>query len=378
MLAMYKADILDKLEKFMLNEKYEEWERERKKVSVLFEITPCCNFRCVHCYVGTERDSSHILSFDEIIRIIDILYDNGILFLTFSGGDPFTRPDFKDIYLYAKKKGFVVEILTNATLIDEDWGRLLQEYPSLLVDISIYGASNATYEKVTGIKNGYDCFIRGITILRTAHVRFALKGILLKENYKELKQMEQMSKEYTADNFRYSYELVVDRQHSDGPRLHEVDPLEGVLNEIERGSLSEMMRQRGKEISLENDINTYRDGMVFRCNIGSLSVHINYYGEMGSCVECVERKNILQYPFDEICDGFEQYKQAIAPDGYKCSDCKYKTFCVSCPLARKREYGDELIVLDKDCIVAKLKYLYYVDNLSVEELKDYYRKNYRR
>ena len=117
---MYVEDILNNIRIFTLKEQHEDWERDRKKVSALFEITPRCNFKCVHCYVGNDRKLSDALSYDEIIKVLDILYRNGILFLTFSGGDPLIRSDFKDIYLYAKKRGFMVDILTNATMINEE------------------------------------------------------------------------------------------------------------------------------------------------------------------------------------------------------------------------------------------------------------------
>lgn len=375
---MYAEDILNSIEKFTMDDQHEDWARDQKKVSALFEITPKCNFKCVHCYVGNDRIISPILSFEEIIKIIDILYDNGILFLTFSGGDPFTRKDFKDIYLYAKKKGFLVEVLTNATLLTQEWIEIFKEYPPLLIDISIYGTTNKEYELITGIKSGFDLFIRGISLLQSAGIRFALKGILMNENYKYLKRMEEISKQYSSENFRYSYELVVDRQCTSTPRKYEVDPLEGVITEINYGVNSLMLKKRGDEIAKGIDEDNYRDGMLYRCTIGDLAVHINYLGEMGPCVECGERGNILEDKFDDICAKFERFKEKAAPVGYKCSGCKYKTFCTSCPQARKREYGDEIIVKDKDCIVAKLKYLYYVNNLSVQELKEYYKNNYRR
>ncbi len=375
---MYTEDILNKIERFTLEDKHLDWVHDRKKVSALFEITPKCNFRCVHCYVGDDRKTARELPYSDIIKIIDILFDNGILFLTFSGGDPFTRSDFRDIYLYAKKKGFLVEILTNATLITEEWIKIFEEYPPLLVDISIYGSSNEEYEKVTGIKNGFDLFIKGISLLQSAKIRFALKGILMKGNVKSLRRMEEISKKYSSENFRYSYELVVDRQCTNAPRAYEVDPLEGVINEIKYGVNAVMLKRRGEEILNGIDEDNYRDGMLYRCSIGDLAVHVNYLGMMGPCVECSERGCIINDNFDDICLTFEKFKEAVAPSGYKCSGCKYKTFCTSCPQARKREYGDEAIVKERDCVVAELKYLYYVNNLSIQELEDYYNKNYRR
>ena len=375
---MYLEDILNNIRIFTLQEQHEDWERERKKVSALFEITPRCNFQCVHCYVGSDRKLSDTLSYDDVIKVLDVLHKNGILFLSFSGGDPLLRSDFKDIYLYAKKKGFMVDILTNGTMITEELVEVFQEYPPILVDVSIYGTSNSTYEKITGNKNGFDLLLRGLKLLKKGGIRFALKGILMRDNYHELKEMEEISNAYGAENFRYNSELVADRQCTDAPKTHEIDALEGVLNEIVNGSNTELMKKRGELISSGSETDNYRSEMVYRCGIGDLAVHINYLGEMGPCVECIDRKNIFEYEFDELCAEFEKFKLMEAKPSYKCYDCKYKTFCSSCPQARKREYGDETIVKEKDCIVAILKYMYYVDNRSIEELKDYYKKNYRR
>lgn len=99
-------------------DKRTQWESKHQLYSVIFELTPKCNFNCVHCYLHDHHRSEE-LPYDEIIRIIDILYDKEVLFITFTGGDIFTRKDFLDIYLYAKRKGFIIELYTNGALITE-------------------------------------------------------------------------------------------------------------------------------------------------------------------------------------------------------------------------------------------------------------------
>ena len=96
--------------------------------SVIFELTPKCNLNCVHCYLH-DHHCSEMLSYNKIIEIIDILYEKEVLFLTFTGGEIFTRKDFLDIYTYAKKKGFIIELYTNASLITEDIISALSKYP---------------------------------------------------------------------------------------------------------------------------------------------------------------------------------------------------------------------------------------------------------
>lgn len=135
-------------------DKKEKWVKQRLPYSVLFELTARCNMNCVHCYLQNVHDTKE-LSYDKIIEIIDILYEKGIVFLTFTGGEILLRKDFVDIYLYAKKKGFLVELFTNGYLFDDKIIDALAEYPPLLVDISLYGASENTYRKVTGLQNAF-------------------------------------------------------------------------------------------------------------------------------------------------------------------------------------------------------------------------------
>ena len=52
-------------------DKRKEWEAGHHLYSVIFEITPKCNFNCVHCYLH-DHHCSEELTYEEIIEIIDI------------------------------------------------------------------------------------------------------------------------------------------------------------------------------------------------------------------------------------------------------------------------------------------------------------------
>ena len=98
----------EKLHLQLLNigtDKRNEWMRERKPFSVLFELTSLCNMNCIHCYLQNSH-SPHMMSFQQIKDIIDILYEKGILFITFTGGEILTRKDFIDIYICQETRLF--------------------------------------------------------------------------------------------------------------------------------------------------------------------------------------------------------------------------------------------------------------------------------
>ncbi len=93
---------------------------KRVPISGSLELTFRCNLRCQHCYVshghnGIPRQQE--LNTSEIQRIIDEVVDAGCLWFLITGGEPLVRRDFLDIYTYAKRKGLIITLFTNGTLI---------------------------------------------------------------------------------------------------------------------------------------------------------------------------------------------------------------------------------------------------------------------
>ena len=88
---------------------------QRIPIAGSLEITERCNLRCAHCYInlpsGDQVARDKELSTAEIQNILDQIVDQGCLWLLLTGGEPFLRPDFLDIYTYAKKKGYTTGVV---------------------------------------------------------------------------------------------------------------------------------------------------------------------------------------------------------------------------------------------------------------------------
>ena len=67
----------------------------------------------------------------------------------FTGGEIFARRDFLDIYTYAKKKGFIITLFTNGTLITPKIADYLAEWRPFAIEITLYGRTKETYERLT-------------------------------------------------------------------------------------------------------------------------------------------------------------------------------------------------------------------------------------
>src|SRR5258708_17953187 len=135
------------------------------------------------------------LDYDEHCRLLDELADAGCLWILFTGGEIFARRDFLDIYTYAKKKGFIITLFTNGTLITEKIADYLAEWRPFSIEITLYGRTKDTYEKLTRIPGSYERCIRGIELLRERNLPLSLKTVAVTVNKHEVWDMKKFVEE---------------------------------------------------------------------------------------------------------------------------------------------------------------------------------------
>ena len=161
-------------------------ERAGQPLQAEFELTHRCNLSCVHCYLGSWRGRGGELSLDQVKSVLDKLQKAGFIWLGLTGGEVLLRPDFPEIYRCAIERGFIVIILTNATLIDERLADLFGRHRPFYLDISMHGADEKTYERVTGVRGSFHQFKRAIELLRERKIPFKLKTKAMKDNAENL------------------------------------------------------------------------------------------------------------------------------------------------------------------------------------------------
>jgi MoaA/NifB/PqqE/SkfB family radical SAM enzyme len=153
-----------------------------------------CNLACVHCYVNEPvgdfaiRDREMPLA--RLKTLVDEMAEAGCLNLLLTGGEVLVRPDFPELYLYAIRKGLLVTVFTNGTLVTDRIAALFDEYRPLAVEITLYGMTRETYEKVTRVPGSFDKCIEGIERLVKLGVPLSLKTMALTWNQHEVGAMQ--------------------------------------------------------------------------------------------------------------------------------------------------------------------------------------------
>ncbi len=103
--------------------------------SLDIELTERCNNDCIHCCINlpaNDRDAkAKEMTTGQIKGILTQAAQLGCLRVRFTGGEPLLRPDFEQLYLFARRLGKKVLIFTNGRLITPQLADLLARIPPL-------------------------------------------------------------------------------------------------------------------------------------------------------------------------------------------------------------------------------------------------------
>jgi len=120
-----------------------------RKISYLrISLTDRCNLRCRYC-MGEEgiKNLSHseILTYEEILRMIEIFRTSGVEKFRFTGGEPFAR---KDVMEFFEKLNFPFHITTNLTVPFLDIDRI-NKLKIASINVSCDSLNPGKYEFIT-------------------------------------------------------------------------------------------------------------------------------------------------------------------------------------------------------------------------------------
>lgn len=327
-----------------------------------FELTAKCNLNCIHCYASCDRGHQDF-STDEFKNIFDQLIQRGMLETYFTGGEIFTRPDFEELYTYAKKQGVILVLLSNITLLNQRHIDLFKEYPLELMSTTMYGYSEETYERITGVKGSFKKFMDALELLRKNNIRYELKFVTMKQNMEDLYRVREFGKQLGV-------EMVVSigiHPKSDGSldpmdcRLTPEEAFQFDTKDPDRAAFwKDVARQLvSGEIPLIPDRASQRfaEGLLYPCSVANQHVFITSDLHMQGCVRASYRKfDLRKGSFDEGWGYLhrELVQKKCSPT-FKCKSCQNIRFCEQCTANFAQVNGSEEAIDEFYCQVAALR-----------------------
>ncbi len=174
--------------------------RMKIPLSGTFELSPLCNFSCRMCYVRKtqkeiEESPRGMLTLEDWRRIAREAKKAGVLYLLLTGGEPLLWPDFWPLYEELIDMGFLVSINTNGTLIDDVVIEKFRKRPPQKINITMYGASDATYQRLCGADNVFSKVDKAIRGLIDHNIMVKINCSLTPENAGDLDWIVDYAKE---------------------------------------------------------------------------------------------------------------------------------------------------------------------------------------
>jgi radical SAM protein with 4Fe4S-binding SPASM domain len=300
-----------------------------------FELTSRCNLSCRMCYVRHAPDDlTKELPASTWLDLARQAVVNGMVFLLLTGGEVFLRRDFFEIYEPLTRMGLVLALFTNGTLVTKDIAARLAQAPPSRTEITLYGATAATYEAVTGVPGSFAACCAGIEALVSYHVPLGLKSTITRQNIGELDAMRQMAHNW---GLPFSAGWLLSRRPDLTPsdaaacRLAATDGLS--LEATDRASAHEWT-----EIALRDTAAHSRNN--FSCHAGKASFVINPAGEMNVCLVLAQpAARPLKTGFPGAWQHVQHYVDSAPPAASECCACEALAYCGRCPAWSMMETG---------------------------------------
>lgn len=317
-------------------------------LSGTFELTPLCNMNCKMCYVRMDKRSQEtvgpLASAEQWLKLGRQARDSGMLHLLLTGGEPFTHPQCREIITGLQEMGLLLNINTNGTLIDADCVAWLKKNPPMRMNVTLYGASDATYARLCGTKNGFSAAKNAILMLKEAGVAVKINCSITPDNVEDLPKIVafcqandlvlqttcymfpplRKDKTKIGQNFRFTpeqaaYYTAWSEWLTDGTEKFVNRPIPCIVD--------------------QEDCAQVGDGV--RCRAGRCSFWVTWDGKMMPCgIFSLEKTpNVFSEDFDESWEMIKKQTAQIRLPA-QCAGCGLKDVCRACAAMVYTESGD--------------------------------------
>lgn len=320
------------------------------------ELTPRCNLHCKMCYIHRPECLPEKLGLKPLSFWLDMARQAkamGTLVLVITGGEPFLYPEAETLLEKLMEMGFVISLNTNGTLLDDRRIAWLNAHRPAKINISLYGASDATYSKLCGINDGFFSVSSSIdNLLKNGHNVY-LNGTLTPENVGDLPAMVEFAGKRKLALHNTSYLFPPGRYgiHSVSSRLTPIEAAQAdlLLEKLQLGqeALLEKSRQQIRLVTatINGTLAPYGgfhsgDGCCrSNCGGGRNAFAISWDGKLMPCVTNAG----IAIPLDEqpLAQAWQTLRRRVAELTLpkECVRCPYQMICNACPATIYNETG---------------------------------------
>ena len=319
-----------------------------------FELLPMCNLKCKMCYVRktkAEVDAMGGLMPKEFwLEYARQARDAGLLFPMLTGGEPFLHKDFQEIYAKMSEMGLQISMNSNGTLINEEMAKWLSKRPPVRINITLYGGSADSYERLCGDGAAYDKLRTAVDWLKKYGVRVKFNTSITPENVNDLDDMMNYAKSVGSPIQVATYMFPpIRRDENSFGQNHRLSPEEaGRARAYADWLQNEPAWFIGQAKNFSHFVpvtdemfaeQSAKEPQRMNCRAGLCSFWLDWQGNLGNCGMYTSVK--LPLSGRSFTDAWQEVVEKTAAIRYSpvCTNCPNYHLCHSCIAMVNNESG---------------------------------------
>lgn len=323
---------------------YQKASRQKIPLGGTFELSPVCNFACKMCYVRktTEqirREGKELIPWQQWLELGKQCREAGMLYLLLTGGEPFLYPGFRELYTELHRMGFLIAINSNGTMIDEETVAWLKTMAPYRINITLYGTSPETYQRICGNSSGYARAMKAITMLKEAGIPVVINASMIPENADDLESIIETGKKLGLNTrvSTYMFPPVRREREEADSRFSPEESARMYMRKLKKLYAREERLDwiRKKLCSVcdagQTDENWGSGEEFMRCRAGRSSFWVNWEGNMTACgmLEFPLKVEPFRKPFRECWMELTD-RVRCTPVLKGCANCDKRELCNPC------------------------------------------------
>ncbi len=333
---------------------------KRLPLEGIVETTYRCNLNCVHCYVnrpaGDPEARAAELPLERLLRLVDEIAAAGTLNVLLTGGEVLVRPDFEALYLHCLRKGLQVTVFTNGTEVTERIAELFDRHRPHAIEVSLYGMTAETYERVTRVRGSFEKCLAGIRRLHARGLPLKLKTMALSWNAHEVAAMRAFAAELGV---RFQHDSLlnprVDCGANRNPEL-QLPAEEAVALDREDEAAFARFVAHAKE-TVRPRLDTGAEQPLYTCGAGLTGFTVDPEGRLQLCQ--LSRRHSFDLREKSFAEGWNVFFPKLRARTWQtqsaCRSCDLIGLCGSCPGAAELEHGDPEATVAAFCEIAHVR-----------------------
>jgi radical SAM protein with 4Fe4S-binding SPASM domain len=278
---------------------------------IQLEITKRCNFNCIHCYLGNDRQVfNQDMKKEDVFKIIDEASKMGVFEFNITGGEPLLHPDMEEILVHIYESGMRTRIYTNGYLINDRWIELFKKLDIYRIRISVDGIDPKTHDGIRGVK-GFSIIQNNIDKLTHNGIEVEITTTLMRDNLSDIHDL--INKFENKDRIYHITDVYISENKNDVLKITEVEYVNAIKERFENWSYCDRYGKGEKShCGIANDfLFIASDGVGKLCPTLPLSYDLDNVITEG--LETVWKTMIDRYYGKAVCN--------------KNNDCKYSELC---------------------------------------------------